>query len=197
MIEWLPRSRIHIRRIENLRGVCYATDESIYLTTTHLGATDDPANEIGVLVLKSDDRTLYTEIWTNLDEIVAGSEAVSWNTRVPTGAADIDDNSAAGAGEPGHLIRCGRPIPYDPASPFCESDLVVWRRFANPTYPEKNRHARGGEQIHAPVTSAHPLCRPATTRGEKRPHRDASPSQSRARLAKARKRRFQPVFGDG
>lgn len=59
------------------------------------------------------------------------------------------------AEEPGHCIRCGDSIPFNPERPYCQHDYEEWSEYANPDYRDKVCHGCG--DVWA-ATMNKPLC---------------------------------------
>jgi hypothetical protein len=100
--------------------------------------------EMGVLVTKSGDATLYASVYEEAmrlirisEEIRVTVEKVTPNPPSPVSQVDMP--------EKGYCIRCRKSLAANPMYPYCEEHFESWRRYNNPDYEEKWCHLCGKE----------------------------------------------------
>ena len=56
---------------------------------------------------------------------------------------------------PGHCVRCGKGMDYNPEKPLCDNCYKSWAKYHDPKYEEKYCHSCGNK---AKTSFAKPVC---------------------------------------
>ena len=167
---WLESmTSIRTSYCKNLHAKCYLNEHQALLTSMNLYEFSQVNNhEMGILVVREDERELYDEILQDSMRIVRISEEIRVKVaRVDAGEKDgrkprktkTRRKRRVTLRKPkrGFCIRCKDVLPLpDPAKPYCKRCYKIWNRYKNESYEEKHCHMCGRE--HA-TTLREPVCR--------------------------------------
>ncbi|MEK6819326.1 MAG: hypothetical protein AABY10_05335 [Nanoarchaeota archaeon] len=85
---------------------------------------------MGIVVFKSEDESLYNDIYEEALRLNRGSEEIKITVEKVVQKEESKNSE-------GHCIRCGNKIKMDPEHPYCLTDYQKWKKFEDPTYEEK------------------------------------------------------------
>ena len=167
---WLAGRRsfkIYFR--EHLHAKCYLNEKEVLLTSMNLyDYSQDNNDEMGVLVSRVNDSTLFDEILRESQSILKKSKEI--REMVATSSPSTEpppqpkrksrrgtERAIAETARNGFCIRCNASVPLNPVQPYCGSCFGSWNRFQNPNYEEKYCHACGSDMA---TTMNKPVCLP-------------------------------------
>lgn len=166
---WLESmSSIRTSFCKNLHAKCYLNESQALLTSMNLYEFSQVNNhEMGMLVVREDERELYDEILRESMRIVRISDEI----RVKVARVDPAKESKQAPRrtkarrkarsshrkpEQGFCVRCREVLPVDPAKPYCKRCYRSWNRYKNDKYEEKHCHTCGKDHVS---TLLKPVCR--------------------------------------
>ncbi len=148
----------------NLHAKCYYNENQLIITSMNLYEFSEKKNpEMGVLVQKEDDNSIYSEAVSEVESILGSPETkreakgvlAVFGRGVKQGLKDIS-KSLKGTPSEGYCIRCGQVKEYNPDRPLCLNDFVKWNEYKDIDYPENFCHRCGKTRK---VSMDKPLCR--------------------------------------
>ena len=117
---------------KNLHAKCYLNENEAIVTSMNLYKFSQENNEeMGIVVLKSEDEKLYNDIYEEAQRLHRSSEEIKVTVEKVITKEEFNKN-----GE-GFCIRCGTKIKMDPEHPYCLADYQKWKKFEDETYVEK------------------------------------------------------------
>ena len=152
---------------KNLHAKCYLNEKEALLTSMNLYEFSQSNNdEMGILVSKEDDETLYNEILKESMRLVRTSEEIrvtvarieaNENVKVDSRAQEAGTKPQPALAIPknGFCIRCKAVISANPEQPYCKRCHASWKRYENKEYAESYCHLCGSENVS---TLLKPLC---------------------------------------
>ena len=166
---WLESmSSIRTSFCKNLHAKCYLNESQALLTSMNLYEFSQVNNhEMGMLVVREDERELYDEILRESmrivrisDEIrvkVARVDPVRESKHAPRRTkARRKAGSSHSKPEHGFCVRCREAVPFNSAKPYCKGCYMIWKGYNNDNYKEKYCHACGKGHV---TTRLRPVCR--------------------------------------
>lgn len=157
-VAWLKSMRsVRLSFCQDLHAKCYLNENAAIITSMNLYEFSEiNNNEMGIYVLKSDDPTLYEDIYTEAKRLVRiGVEMEHSGNGKSAGAVKENPPTTVTQANHGFCIRCRTEIHLDMDKPYCGKCFSVWARFGNPHYDENHCHACGSK---AKTSLAKPLC---------------------------------------
>lgn len=160
-INWLKTLQfVRTSFCENLHAKCYLNENEAIITSMNLYEFSQINNqEMGIYVTKSDDLQLYDEIYSEARRLIRISDEVRLSVEKivepETKAIEKHSNKKPANHEKGYCIRCKRENALNPTAPYCAECYKIWRKYENPTYPEKYCHICGKDY---PATMIKPVC---------------------------------------
>ena len=175
--KWL-RSMTSIKTsyFKNLHAKCYMNESSAIITSMNLYEFSQVNNaEMGILVRKDEDPSLFNEISDEVRHLIRNSDDITFEVEIVTPEAKSRKEKRTGpVSQPsrtkksstlqGHCLRCGSQIPFSVVRPLCEKDYRSWARYENNEFVENHCHSCGNEHV---TTYAKPLCRTCWTKHHK------------------------------
>jgi hypothetical protein len=151
---WLKTmSYIRTSFCKNLHAKCYLNENIALVTSMNLYEFSQQNNkEMGILVYKSEDPELYSEIIEEANHLIRISEEVKVSVEriVPKeiatrGNVKQNEKQVAKISVPanGVCIRCKAAIKLDPKHPLCKECYAIWKQYENPNFEEKHCHICG------------------------------------------------------
>jgi len=117
---------------KNLHAKCYLNEKEALISSMNFYEFSQMNNnEMGIVVYKSEDAQLYSDINEEARRLIRISEEIKVTVEKVTPKEELSKN-----GE-GHCIRCGINIKMDPEHPYCLTDYKKWKKFEDITYVEK------------------------------------------------------------
>ena len=146
-------SNLNLRFLENLHAKCYMNENTAIITSMNLyGYSEENNREMGVEIQQNEDFELYNDIKKEVKSILEAAEEYHPNSRNPFS----NNLKHPQKQRMGHCIRCGQPIPYNPAYPLCNNCYSTWNQYGDENYPENYCHKCGDEFIN--ISYARPQC---------------------------------------
>ena len=151
---------------KNLHAKCYLNEKQALLTSMNLYEFSQVNNhEMGILVVREEERALYDEIYRESMRIVRNSEEIrvtvarvsstKKSARIPKRKTRPKKPSSRQKPDSGFCIRCRETLPADPAKAYCKRCYRSWNKYKNRDYKEKHCHLCGSD--HA-ATLNKPAC---------------------------------------
>ena len=141
---------------ENLHAKCYLNESEALITSMNLYEFSQVNNhEMGIYVAKATDPQLYDAIHTEARRLIRIGEEVRLSAEVVEVEAVEPLKKAASTVEAGFCIRCRNQIARNREAPYCATCYRVWKKYENPTYPEKYCHVCGKDNVS---TFSKPAC---------------------------------------
>ena len=151
---------------KNLHAKCYLNEKQALLTSMNLYEYSQVKNhEMGILVVRKEERELYDEIYRESMRIVRTSEEIRVTVarvdttkkakQTPRRKTRPKKRSSRQKPANGFCIRCGETLPADPAKAYCRRCYRRWNKYKNRDYKEKHCHLCGSD--HA-ATLNKPAC---------------------------------------
>lgn len=147
---WLKSLKsVRLSICKNLHAKCYLNEEEAIVTSMNFYEFSQINNyEMGILVSKTDDSQLYTDINDEAKNLLRMSEDESDFVSKRLISKD-ESNKKEQATIEGFCIRCGTRIKLDPEHPYCLADFQQWKKFSDKTTKKKKESAIYVEnQIH-------------------------------------------------
>ena len=164
--DWLQTlPSVEVFFCDQLHAKCYFNEKQALLASMNLYQYSQQHNyEMGVLVSKTQDASLYGEIIKEAEHISEQSQLLfsarkSQPSRESGATANVSGSrrkSAAIVPDKGYCIRCKSELSTDFAKPYCQTCFRSWNRFKNAEYEENHCHTCGREHK---ATLSKPLCR--------------------------------------
>ena len=147
---WL-KSKAFVRSsfCKNLHAKCFMNESEALITSMNLYEFSQVNNEeMGILVSKAEDTSLYTSVYEEAMRLIRISEEIRITVeKVPKATAEARANRGKRARtvspEKGVCVRCKVGLKADPTHPYCRDCYDKWRQFENPEYEEKFCHLCG------------------------------------------------------
>lgn len=146
---------------KNLHAKCFLNESEALLTSMNLYEFSQINNEeMGILISRADDPSLYGEISDEIMRLIRISEPVRVTVEKvePDGKTPKSKSNSTKRPEApleGYCIRCGSSMKANPMRPYCRKCFDVWNQYSNPEYSEKSCHLCGKEN---PSTLNKPTC---------------------------------------
>lgn len=129
---------------QNLHAKCYLNENEALITSMNLYEFSQVNNEeMGVLVARSDDAALYSEIYDDAVRLIRVSQEIRVSVeRIPPTESNT---RVKGKSVPatGLCIRCRSEIKTDPLKPYCLDCYRAWKQLENPEFEERHCHTCG------------------------------------------------------
>jgi hypothetical protein len=116
-------------------------------------------HEIGIKIKKASDPELYNELSNEINFLIKQSkpydklaDSLSSVINIAKKTVSVVQDMVA---PPGHCIRCGNIIDYNPDKPLCDHCYKIWAKYHDPKYEEVYCHSCGNK---AKVSFARPVC---------------------------------------
>jgi len=161
---WL-KSKASIRSsfCKNLHAKCFMNEAEALITSMNLYEFSQVNNEeMGILVVKSEDPALYTSVYEEAMRLIRISDEVRVTVEKITPPEVYFEpagrrSARAQAASPGigYCIRCHATLNPDPTRPLCKDCYPKWKQFENADYEEKFCHLCGKS---AKSTMRKPTC---------------------------------------
>jgi len=163
---WLKaKTSVRSSFCKNLHAKCFLNEEFALITSMNLYEFSQVNNEeMGILVSKSEDASLYQDVYAESMRLIRFSDEVRVSVE------KVEEEKAASkrrtprttpkqrlATGTGFCIRCKKELKRDPTNPYCEPHLTTWNRFKDRDYEEKFCHLCG--RPHKKATMRRPACR--------------------------------------
>ena len=165
---WLESMRsVRTSYCKNLHAKCYLNEHEALLTSMNLYEFSQVNNhEMGVLIVRAEERDLYEQVHRESMRIVRISDEVRVTVakvlsktparrRSKSVKARSKKRPLHQQPDSGFCIRCREDIATDPDKPYCKRCYRSWNRYKNKDYEEKHCHLCGREQK---ATLAKPAC---------------------------------------
>ncbi|HOI18653.1 MAG TPA: phospholipase D family protein [Candidatus Woesearchaeota archaeon] len=158
-LDWLKKlNHFRLSKCKNLHAKCYMNDDEVLITSMNLFEfSQQNNNEMGILISKNDDLSLFNEVLKEVtrildvsDEVKVSIHKVNLKNETHEYKREFDSSS-----ENGYCIRCGKKIKVDIMKPYCRDCYDVWSDFFNPDYEEVVCHVCGKSNKS---TMNKPLC---------------------------------------
>jgi len=147
---------------DNLHAKCYFNEETAIITSMNLYDYSSKNREMGVLIKKREDASLYGNLVQEANSIIKNAEEVRVDnfSRVATFVRGKVSDFSLNFLSPrqtreGCCIRCHNSIPTDVTRPYCNSCFNIWNQFGNWHYVERFCHHCGRE---TDSSMERPLC---------------------------------------
>ena len=151
---------------KNLHAKCYLNEKQALLTSMNLYEYSQVNNhEMGILVVREEERELYDEIYQESMRIVRNSEEIRVTVarvsstkksgQTPRRNTRPKKRSSRQKPDSGFCIRCRETLPTDPVKAYCKRCYRSWNKYKNRDYKEKHCHVCGSD--HA-ATLNKPAC---------------------------------------
>jgi phosphatidylserine/phosphatidylglycerophosphate/cardiolipin synthase-like enzyme len=115
---------------KNLHAKCYINEKEALITSMNFYEFSQVNNnEMGIVVLKSEDPQLYEDIYDEAKRLIRFSEEIKVTVEKVIPKEDLN--------EKGYCIRCGKRINLDPEHPYCLEHYQEWKKFGDMSYEEK------------------------------------------------------------
>lgn len=151
---------LHLTFLKNLHAKCYLSEERAIIGSMNLYDFSQQNNEeMGVLVKKQDDPTLFAEIVEDAQRLLRTSEPVAITIeKIKPQKSESRPSTprTKKISANGFCLRCGETIAFNPERPYCASDYKAWAKWQNADYEDPHCHSCGKE---ATATMSKPLCR--------------------------------------
>ena len=141
---------------KNLHAKCYLNEKEALLTSMNPYRFSQQNNdEMGILISKKDDKTLYEAVyeqalrWKDASESDMSPPGKKRTSTTPRRSVAIIKSGAC--------IRCGAEINADPAKPFCKRHWRYWNKTQYDDYEHSFCHTCGKEHS---ATRLKPACYP-------------------------------------
>ena len=121
---------------DNLHAKCYMNEDTAIIASMNLYEYSQVNNrEMGVLVKRNEDGSLYKDIIQEVDSIIRKSDRL-YKVENTKKSKHLQSNN-------GTCIRCGCEIELNPGAPYCRSCYKDWNKYGNVFYEEKYCHICG------------------------------------------------------
>ena len=151
---WLKtKTSIRTSFCKNLHAKCYLNEKEALITSMNLyDFSQANNNEMGIYVLKSEEKDLFDSIYTEANRLIRISEEVKVSVErvIPREmASKIIDKRPKKSGakialpSKGVCIRCKAALELDPKHPYCKDCYGSWKQYENENYEEKFCHICG------------------------------------------------------
>lgn len=122
---------LHLYFMESLHAKCYCNEQEMIITSMNMYEFSERSNrEMGVLISRANDQTLYEDAFEEIRSIVNHS-------KMERGFVEQKQSAT------GFCIRCSEKISHNPEAPYCNHCYRIWTSFGNPEYTEKVCHTCG------------------------------------------------------
>jgi phosphatidylserine/phosphatidylglycerophosphate/cardiolipin synthase-like enzyme len=147
---WL-KSKTSVRSsfCKNLHAKCFLNESEALITSMNLYEFSQVNNEeMGFLVSKVEDATMYAAVYEESMRLIRISEEVRVIVEKVVPAEDLARarrvvGSKSAVPDRGSCIRCKVDIKADPSHPLCRDCYAQWKRYENADYEEKACHLCG------------------------------------------------------
>jgi hypothetical protein len=150
---WLQsKTSIRTSFCKNLHAKCYLNESSALITSMNLYEYSQVNNnEIGVLISRDEDLSLYKEVYEEIMRLIRSSDELRVtvekvdDVHVTKGGTKSKPTSGAKESIPdkGYCIRCEKEIKPNSEMPYCRDCYASWVKYKNPQYEERHCHTCG------------------------------------------------------
>jgi len=151
---WLKtKASIRTSFCKNLHAKCYLNEEEALITSMNLyDFSQANNNEMGIYVLKLEEKDLFDAIYAEVNRLIRISEEVKVSVEriIPIEKPSKTINrrpKKPGVKETmpsnGVCIRCKAALNLDPKHPYCKDCYGSWKQYENENYEEKFCHICG------------------------------------------------------
>ena len=117
---------------KNLHAKCYLNEKEALISSMNFYEFSQMNNnEMGIVVYKSEDAQLYSDVNEEARRLIRISEEIKVTVEKVIPKEELSKN-----GE-GHCIHCGINIKMDPEHPYCLADYQKWKKLEDKAYVEK------------------------------------------------------------
>jgi phosphatidylserine/phosphatidylglycerophosphate/cardiolipin synthase-like enzyme len=135
--DWLKAlENVELKFCKNLHAKCYLNESTAIVTSMNFHDFSQKNNiEMGILIDKNTETSVYDEIWREIRRIEDASEVIKPFEEKKEEVVEEKESKLEG-----FCIRCGTPVKLDPKEPYCVKDWLTWKKFHNPAYVEEKGH---------------------------------------------------------
>jgi len=161
--------------LQNLHAKCFFNEKQALVTSLNLYDFSEQNVEMGILINAKDEVALFRDVTKEAEDVctkladkvqlrssVFGEAVKGFKSRVDAAVKDEPKRPKSRSyshkprtKQPGHCIRCGKPIPLDLDKPLCRNCFEEWAEWENPNWVERYCHTCGKS---ARTTIAMPEC---------------------------------------
>ena len=142
--DWLKAlDFIRLSFCKNLHAKCYMNEQEALVTSMNLYEfSQSNNNEMGILVKKEEDETLYEDIENECQRLIRNSEEIKISVeKIPKKSKNSSKEKIKKRG--GFCIRCEKDIKLNPEVPYCKECYKIWKEYGDKEYQEEHCHICG------------------------------------------------------